>query len=67
MSLVAPSKSIQLIGSPCGIQCIANYIALELLASRQEDDTVDSHQERLERVYLENDILFNPHLETFEE
>ena len=58
-SLVAPSKSIPLIGNPATIACIANYLVLEL-ASLQ-DRQINSHQERLEQVYLENDILFNLH------
>ena len=57
-TLIAPSKSISLIGSPTAILCVANYIALEL-AGRIEDNGPDSHPEKLERVYLENDILFD--------
>ena len=64
-SLVAPSKSIPLIGNPSTIFCIANYLVLEL-ASRQ-DSRFSSHQEKLEQVYLENDILFNLHMEDFDQ
>ena len=64
-SLVAPSKSIPLIGNPSTISCIANYLVLEL-ASRQ-DSRFSSHQEKLEQVYLENDILFNLHVEDFDQ
>jgi DNA-binding MurR/RpiR family transcriptional regulator len=56
-SLVAPSKSIPLIGYPTAIACIINYLVLELAAAR--DDAVKSYQERLEQVYRENDILFS--------
>ncbi len=66
MFLIARSKSIPLIGNPSAILCLANYIVLEL-ASRRGDDRVDSHQEKLERVYLENDILFNLHEGAFDE
>ena len=58
-SLVVPSKSIPLIGNPSAILCIANYLVLELAGL--ENDKVDSHQGKLEQVYLENDILFNLH------
>ena len=64
-SLVAPSKSIPLIGNPSTITCIANYLVLEL-ASRQ-DNRFSLHQEELEQVYLENDILFNLHMEDFDQ
>ena len=64
-SLVAPSKSIPLIGNPSTIFCIANYLVLEL-ASRQ-DSRFSSHQEKLEQVYLENDILFNLHVKDFDQ
>lgn len=60
-SLVAPSKSIPLIGNPSTIFCIANYLVLEL-ASRQ-NSSFSSHQENLEQMYLENDILFNFYME----
>ncbi len=64
-SLVAPSKSIPLIGNPSMISCIANYLVLEL-ASRQ-DSRFSLHQEKLEQVYLENDILFNLQVEDFDQ
>jgi DNA-binding MurR/RpiR family transcriptional regulator len=64
-SLVAPSKSIPLIGNPSTISCIANYLVLEL-ASLQ-DSRFSSHQAKLEQVYLENDILFNLYVEDFDQ
>ncbi|MCP4694520.1 MAG: MurR/RpiR family transcriptional regulator [Desulfobacterales bacterium] len=64
VSLVAPSKSIPLIGNPTTIMCIANYLVLELAGRR--DSALDSHQEKLERVYFENDILFNFYTENTE-
>ena len=57
LSLVAPSKHIPFIGSPTTINCIINYLVLEL-ASRQAKP-LKNHQEKLEQVYRENDILFN--------
>jgi DNA-binding MurR/RpiR family transcriptional regulator len=56
-SLVASSKSIPLIGYPTAIACIINYLILEMATRR--DDALAAHQEKLEQVYRENDILFN--------
>ncbi len=56
-SLVAPSKSIPLIGYPTAIACIINYLILELATLK--DERLRAHQERLEQVYRENDILFS--------
>jgi len=56
-SLVAPSKSIPLIGYPTAIACIINYLILELATFK--DERLKAHQERLEQVYRENDILFS--------
>jgi DNA-binding MurR/RpiR family transcriptional regulator len=56
-SLVAPSKSIPLIGYPMAIACIINYLILELATLK--DERFKAHQEQLEQVYRENDILFS--------
>jgi DNA-binding MurR/RpiR family transcriptional regulator len=56
-SLVAPSKSIPLIGYPTAIACIINYLILELATLK--DERLKAHQEQLEQVYRENDILFS--------
>jgi DNA-binding MurR/RpiR family transcriptional regulator len=56
-SLVAPSKSIPLIGYPTAIACIINYLILELATLK--DERLRAHQEQLEQVYRENDILFS--------
>ncbi len=58
-SLVVPSRSIPLIGYPTTISCIINYLVLELVNRQQPE--LKAHQERLEQMYLENDILFNMH------
>ena len=58
-SLVVPSRSIALIGYPTTISCIINYLVLELV-NRQHPE-LKEHQEKLEQMYLENDILFNMH------
>ncbi|MFZ0240534.1 MAG: MurR/RpiR family transcriptional regulator [Desulfobacterales bacterium] len=57
LALVAPSRSIPLIGYPTTIFCIINYLVLELV--NRQDPQLKQHQERLEQMYLENDILFN--------
>ena len=60
LSLVVPSRSIPLIGYPTTISCIINYLVLELV-NRQRPQ-LKEHQEKLEQMYLENDILFNMHV-----
>ena len=57
LSLVVPSRSIPLIGYPTTISCIINYLVLELV--NRTSPELEAHQERLEQMYLENDVLFN--------
>ncbi len=57
LSLVVPSRSIPLIGYPTTISCIINYLVLELV--NRQHPQLKEHQERLEQMYLENDVLFN--------
>jgi DNA-binding MurR/RpiR family transcriptional regulator len=57
LSLVVPSRSIPLIGYPTTISCIINYLVLELV--NRQHPQLKAHQEKLEQMYLENDILFN--------
>jgi len=59
LSLVAPSRSIPLIVYPTTISCIINYLVLELV--NRQHPQLEEHQEKLEQMYLENDILFNIH------
>jgi DNA-binding MurR/RpiR family transcriptional regulator len=59
LSLVVPSRSIPLIGYPTTISCIINYLVLELV--NQHHPQLKGYQEKLEQIYLENDILFNIH------
>ena len=59
LSTVVPSRSIPLIGYPTTISCIINYLVLELVNRQQPE--LKAHQEKLEQMYLENDILFNMH------
>lgn len=55
--LVVPSKSIPLIGYPTATACLINYLILELATVK--DDALKAHQERVEQIYRENDILFS--------
>jgi DNA-binding MurR/RpiR family transcriptional regulator len=57
LSIVAPSRHIPLIGSPTTLSCLINFFVVELAARCGAD--LKLHQERLEKVYLENDVLFN--------
>ena len=59
LSLVVPSRSIPLIGYPTTISCIINYLVLELV--NRHHPQLKEHQEKLEQMYMENDILFNMH------
>lgn len=55
--LVVPSKSIPLIGYPTATACLINYLILELATVK--DEALKAHQERVEQIYRENDILFS--------
>lgn len=57
LSLVVPSLTIPLIGNPTVIFCIINYLILELV--NRQNPALKGHQEKLEQMYLENDVLFN--------
>jgi DNA-binding MurR/RpiR family transcriptional regulator len=59
LSMVVPSRSIPLIGYPSTISCIINYMILEMVNRKNPD--LEAHQEKLEQMYLENDVLFNIH------
>jgi DNA-binding MurR/RpiR family transcriptional regulator len=56
--LVAPARHIPVFGSPGPLICLARCLLHELL--RSGDGSVRAHLERLEAVYRENDIFFNP-------
>jgi len=60
LALSIPSKSIPLIGYPTTISCLTNYLVLKIV--NQQHPHLKDHQEKLEQVYLENDILFNMHI-----
>ncbi len=57
LSLVVPSRSIPLIGNVSNMLCVIQYIVQELASRKGE--SLQKHQEQLEQVYMENDILFN--------
>ncbi len=61
-SFIVPSKSIPFIGHPTAISCMINYLVIAL--ARQRGGDLKKHQERLEQLYIENDILFNLHRES---
>lgn len=56
-TLVVSSQFIPYIGYIAAMSSVISYLILEL-AARQRDE-VSPHQEKLEQIYLENDILFN--------
>ena len=55
--LVVPAQSIPYIGYIAAMSSVISYLVLEL-AARQRPK-VGPHQEKLEQIYLENDILFS--------
>ena len=55
--MVAPQTAVPFLGNPAGIICLIHYL-LSCLASDMKE-TSQSVQEKLEQVYLENDIWFN--------
>jgi DNA-binding MurR/RpiR family transcriptional regulator len=57
LSIVAPSRHIPLFGSPTTLACLINLFTVEL--ARRYGASLKTHQEKLEKVYLENDLLFN--------
>jgi DNA-binding MurR/RpiR family transcriptional regulator len=59
LSLVIPSRSIPLIGFPSSIFILINYLMLEMV--KRGNAQLREYQQKLEQVYLENDILFNIH------
>ena len=55
--LVVPAQSIPYIGYLAAMSSVISYFVLELAARKRK--AVGAHQEKLEQIYLENDILFN--------
>lgn len=60
-SLIAPSRHIPFIGSPAALSCLINFLAQQLASKR--GDALKIHQTKLERSFLENDLLFNLQVE----
>ena len=56
-SLVARCLHFPLVGSPSPMSCLVNCIISEMAAKGGE--SLRAHQENLESIYRENDILFN--------
>ncbi|WP_245809268.1 MurR/RpiR family transcriptional regulator [Desulfamplus magnetovallimortis] len=57
LALVVPLKSVPFIGTPSNMLCVIKYIVQEVAAGQGE--MLKIHQERVEQIYLENDLLFN--------
>jgi DNA-binding MurR/RpiR family transcriptional regulator len=55
--LVVPAQSIPYIGYIAAMSSVVSFLVLELAARKRSE--VGTHQEKLEQIYLENDILFN--------
>ena len=55
--LVVPAQSIPYIGYIAAMSSVISYLVLELAARQRKK--VGIHQEKMEQIYLENDILFN--------
>ncbi len=55
--LVAPKKNIPFLGNPVSIISLIHYL-LQTLAADMGDE-LKTHQEQLEKAYIENDIWFN--------
>ncbi len=56
-TLVITSRSIPYIGYIAAMSSVIGYLILELASQFKVE--VSRHQEKLEQIYLENDILFN--------
>jgi len=56
-TLVAPLKTIPFLGNPASMISLINYLVHTLAADMGEK--LKDHQEKIERAYQENDILFN--------
>jgi len=56
-TLVVPSQFIPYTGYIAAMSSVISYLILELAAKQRGN--VRPHQEKLEQIYLENDILFN--------
>ena len=64
-TLVISTKSIPYIGYVAAMSSIISYMVLELAAI--QSNIMGPHQEKLEQIYLENDILFNLPIASFKE
>lgn len=55
--LIAPSRHIPYFGSTTNLSCLVNYLVHEL--ANRSGETLQKHQEKLEKSYLENDLFFH--------
>ncbi len=54
--LIAPSTGIPYLNASISLLCLVNYLVQSLAADMGEE--LQRHQQKLEQVYLENDVLF---------
>lgn len=57
VTLIAPYERFPIVGSPSGIFCLLNGLILDMI--NRNENGLHEHQEKLEKAFLENDILFN--------
>jgi|GEM_PF-137808 len=57
LTLIAPCEHFPIVGSPSTISCLINCLIVEMI--HRNGDDLRRHQEKLEKAFLENDILFN--------
>lgn len=57
IGLVAPSRHIPYVGSMTNLSCFINYLLHEL--AHRSGEELPKHQGKLEKSYLENDLLFH--------
>ncbi|MBF0233324.1 MAG: MurR/RpiR family transcriptional regulator [Desulfamplus sp.] len=57
LSLEVPMRAIPFTGNPSNMLCVIKYIVQEVAAG--QGDQLKDHQQHIEQIYLENDIMFN--------
>lgn len=57
IKLIAPLQDIPYLGSVTNLSCLVNYLVHEL--AYRSGEQVQKHQKKLEKSYIENDLLFH--------
>lgn len=57
LTLLAPSRHLPLLGSLSSLNCLASFLALEMI--NRGDMGIQKQQQKLERLFREQDLLFN--------